>query len=460
LFPAASPKTALLDNSQASSRVDQAAAVIIVLAYAGLQTLLAIGHQPWRDEAQAWLWAGALSQPFEFFVIPGEGHPPLWFWLLRALSLLTDFSHARYFTLVVAIINALLLARLLGRNILLLFIMLAGQAVLSYWGYHFRPYGLVLTAILATLLLDRAGRHVAATWALALACGLHFFAGLLFAFWLLVQLQRGLPLRHLVGPSVVAALFGLSAVLSGLGNTSAGHGIQNLWTNVFYALAWPVPWPQFRTWPVALITMCLLTFGLWRHRFVLICMLVLMLAFALGTAAIYGQSPWHSAFMLMLVFVSFIVTREQRRLWVLVMLLAPNAVAGISSTRIRLADPAWTKQDLYLTILGDAGPSFDPATQLVAWQDFNLSTTAAVHGISYISGNNGKTLGPIDWRDRREGAISNTVTEIPTPYWMVCAQCELVLEKIQAAGRIATELATETNADDGDISAFRIDGPN
>src|SRR4051794_26464344 len=40
-----------------------------------------ITHSPWRDEAQAWLIAESKSLP-DLLLLPGEGHPPLWYLLL------------------------------------------------------------------------------------------------------------------------------------------------------------------------------------------------------------------------------------------------------------------------------------------------------------------------------------------------------------------------------------------
>jgi hypothetical protein len=40
-----------------------------------------ITHSPWRDEAQAWLIAEFKSLP-DLLLLPGEGHPPLWYLLL------------------------------------------------------------------------------------------------------------------------------------------------------------------------------------------------------------------------------------------------------------------------------------------------------------------------------------------------------------------------------------------
>ena len=457
MFPAASPEAAIAPAAKPASNTDAIAAAVIVLAYAAVQIVLFAGHAPWRDEAQAWLWAQSLASPTEFLVVPGEGHPPLWFWLLRGLSTVIDFNQARYLTLGIALLNALLLARLVRGEVLLLTLMLCTHVVMQYWGYHFRPYGLVFTCLLSALLFERAGRIGAATWVLAIACGLHFFAGVIFGFWLLVQLRRDTPIRQLIAPAVLAALFGISAILSGLGNPEGEPTTKAFFEIVVFNLAWPVPWPDMRQLPVAAVTIGLICYGLWHAKFMLGVLLSLMLVFAIGSAVFYGQSPWHSAFMMMLTFVAFMLAGTHARRWVLMLLLSVQAVAGVAVSKERALDPSWTRPDIYGAILADAGPDFDPASQLVGWQDFMLSPTAAVHGIVYRSGNNGDLLGPVDWRRRVEDNVDPILATHPTPYWLVCGQCIRPLLAIFAADLTATNLATTVNFDDGRITAYRID---
>lgn len=66
-------------------RAETMASLAVVLAYTALQIVLFAAHDPWLDEGQAWLWATTISSPIDFLIIPSEGHPPLWYWLLRLL---------------------------------------------------------------------------------------------------------------------------------------------------------------------------------------------------------------------------------------------------------------------------------------------------------------------------------------------------------------------------------------
>ena len=457
MSPAASPEAPAAVASTSISIPDRILTIVVVLGYIVLQIALAVAHDPWRDEAQAWLWAQALSTPMEFFAIPGEGHPPLWYWLLRGLSLVTDFNHARYLSTGVAILNAILLARLLRGELLLLIVLLFSHVVAQSWGHNFRPYGLVLTAMLVAMLLQRHGRPVVATWVMALSCGLHFFAGFLFGFWLLDQLRRGTRLTALVGPALLGMLFGISALISGMGNPESAPASTGALKLIGFNLAWPLTWPELRIWPAAVLTIALLCYGLWRDKFTLVSLLALTATFAIGSALVYGQSPWHSAFMMMLAVMAFLLAGSAARRWVLVVLLLPQLAAGVIVSTVRLNDPNWNKPDLYAVIAADAGPGFDPSRQLIGWQDFNLSTAAAIHGITYISGNNGELLGPVDWRKRKEYAVDPVLTNTPTPYWLVCGKCARALSVIMTAGLHPSRLASTVIADDGPLSAYRID---
>ncbi len=429
-----------------------------VLVYAALQLALVIAHDPWLDEAQAWLVATSLTRPIDFLVLPSEGHPPLWHWLLRTLSLFFDYGQARYLSTVFAVINAVLLWRLLRATPLMLIMMLGSFAVLQSWGYHFRPYSIVFALLLSALLLDRNGRRQAATWCLAVACGFHFFSGILFSLWLVWQWHSGTPIRRLVAPSILAALFGASAVLSGLGNTTAGTTNPDILSAIVANLGWIGMAPNLRNGVTAAITLALLVFGLRSRPTLLATVLVLLVVFATGTALVYGRFPWHFAFMTMLCFTALAVAGLDRpRQWVLACLLLPQVAFSIPAIIQRAQNPDWAYPDLYQTILADAGAGFRPDRDLVAWPDMAGVSMAAVNDIQLINGNIGTVLGPVDWRQHHPEAFAPILRTKQSPYWLVCAGCEPVLDHLSQNGRTATLLATKFNVDNGRFDAYRID---
>ena len=56
--------------------------LIIILLYAGITLFIMLHHEPWRDEAQAWLISKNLSITEIFQNAKFEGHPCLWHLLL------------------------------------------------------------------------------------------------------------------------------------------------------------------------------------------------------------------------------------------------------------------------------------------------------------------------------------------------------------------------------------------
>ncbi len=457
LFPAASPDLASAAESAKLTRTDDLVSLVLVLAYAVVEIALFAGHTPWRDEAQAWLLAETLSRPMDFLIIPAEGHPPLWFWLLRALSTLFSFEQARYLTLTVAILNALLLWRVLRGQVLLLALVLCNSVILLQWGYHFRPYSLVLTTILAALLLDRSGRGVAATWVLAIGCGLHFFTGFVFALWLLLQWRRGIGVTRLIGPSVLAAAFGASALISGMNNPEASSNLANLIPGTLDNLSWWMPGDNYRHPVASLAYVGLLALGLWRSPFILGALLIATVAFAAGTAVVYGEHPWHAAFIMVMAITAFVAAGTKAQALALALVLLPNAVVGMSNVRNSLQYHPSGDIDIYRSVQADAGMTIIPTQQLVAWPDYMLASAAASEEFTYRSGNNGATLGPIDWRTRVRTAIDPGLTTLPTPYWLVCKDCPQILDFIAASGRTPTPVGSALNFSDGHIYAFRID---
>ncbi len=461
MFPAASPESAgeVSAAAKPGAPVDTLIALFVVAAYAVVQIILFVAHDPWIDEAQAWLWATSISRPIDLLIVPTEGHPPLWYWILRGLSLVFDFNQARYLSLLIAIANAFLLWRLLGREVLVLLAMLGSFALLQFWGYHFRPYNIVFSCMLGALLLDRSGRGVAATWLMAIACGFHFFSGLLFAFWLAYQANKGTRLLSLLAPALLALVFGALAILSGMGNDAIEPLPPNLLAATLSNLAWVGMIETLRTPWLALPTLAGLVLALHRRPIILATVLTLLIAFALGTAAVYGKFPWHLAFMNMLCFMAnMVVGLDGIRRWVLLALLLPQVAFGAAAVAHRLSIPVWGEPDLYQIISTDAGPGFDPLHQLVAWPDLAGVAIAAVEDVTLVSGNNGALLGPINWRHHSLRAIDPALAERPTPYWLICSNaCELVLHYLDEHGRKTSFLATKANADNGDFWAYRVD---
>ncbi|MGN6566544.1 MAG: hypothetical protein ACTHJ0_01260, partial [Flavipsychrobacter sp.] len=59
---------------------------VVFILYALAVLYGVVKHEPWRDEAQAWLLARDTSFSELLKMLPSEGHPPLWYLLLIPLT--------------------------------------------------------------------------------------------------------------------------------------------------------------------------------------------------------------------------------------------------------------------------------------------------------------------------------------------------------------------------------------
>ena len=375
--------SAVVDPTAARIDLTRLAQAVIILAYIGLIATLYAHHQPWLDEAQAWSWATSLSNPVDFFIVPGEGHPPLWFWLLRLLSSILSFDQARLLMFGVAGINALLMARLCGRNVLLLAVLLLSNAFINTWGYHFRPYPLVLTLVLAALLLARDGRRVAGAWALTIACGFHFFAGFLFAFYLLVEWQRGLRIRSILLPAALALVFGLLAILSSMGNPDGTISFGRLPRYFLSMLVDPFWLGGTPNWILASGVALLAAFGLRKSPEILWPLAATGLLFAAAITIVYRRSEWHMVITLMLLVMAFSLSGEKTPRWPLIVLFLPQLLLTTGRVIIETSLPAYADEQAVAAVRADAGPDFDPTTQLIASPDMALDPEATRAGFSF-----------------------------------------------------------------------------
>ena len=65
------------------NKKDYITSVIIIILYISGLIFIGCFHEPWFDEAQAWLIAKSASYKEIITVVPHyEGHPPLWHLLL------------------------------------------------------------------------------------------------------------------------------------------------------------------------------------------------------------------------------------------------------------------------------------------------------------------------------------------------------------------------------------------
>jgi len=134
-----------------------AAEAIIVLAYAALVFTGAWIHEPWFDEAQSWLLARDVG-PLDLIAhhLRYEGHPPLWYLLLRAaMALGLRFDGLNHLSAALAIVGVILLVRI--RSIPLLLRALLPFTYFVAWQYAViaRSYVLALPLLMALAAIYR-----------------------------------------------------------------------------------------------------------------------------------------------------------------------------------------------------------------------------------------------------------------------------------------------------------------
>ncbi|MBU1174308.1 MAG: hypothetical protein KKH72_02815 [Alphaproteobacteria bacterium] len=412
------------------------APALIIAAYLVLEIVMFAHRDAWLDEAQAWSWATTLADPADFLVVPGEGHPPLWFWVLRLLSLVVSFDQARLMTLGIAALNAVLLARYAGSNLVVLAFLLFSNIVLHSWGYEFRPYALLLTMTLVALELSRGRRHLAGAWVLAIACGFHFFAGFLFGLYLLVNWQRGLSFRSSIPPMLVGLSFGAMAVLSGLGTPAAEVSTAS-WTRVLTRVFTDPFWlGSAPDWAVSGAVVLLAGFGLRNNLDVAWPLAAITALFLTFATLVYGVYAWHTAFLVVFLLMAFSLAGEKVPRWPLVLLLLPQIGFGLLRTGIELSKPPYGAGPAVAIVREDAGPGFASERQLVAWPDTAMVAVATSEGFDYLGANGQRHLDTLNWRERDNEYLDiDLLATTPTPYWLICYYCDSPIIAINAAGR-------------------------
>ena len=418
-------------------------------------------HASFRDEAQAWLWAIRLQSLRDYLVIPYEGHPPLWYWLLKLQSLVMRFNEARWLGLAVAIANAALLWRLLPRQPVLYALILSTQTVLVFWGFFYRPYGLVLTFVLAALVMQREGRPIIGTWIMAVACGLHFFAGFVFAFWLAIQIRRRISLRRLALPALLALGFGLLAVLSAQGNPRGDLDLGNaiVGTLQIFTLPFQISSEPWQIWLLLMSAMIGIAF--WRDRFLLLALTLSLLAFCLFGQFVYFLAEWHYGLITVLILTAFFLAGDTARIWPILVIMLPQAVNGLASAVSLLATPYSSALMAYEAVVADAGARLVPERNLVSWPDWVLTAPSALRDFEFISGDTGRVIGPTLYDDSRPEDFQPDpaiLVRADTPYWLVCLRCEAALLTISASGLRAVEVFPPTAGNHAEaLAVYRVE---
>ena len=131
-------------------------------------------HELWRDEAQAWLLARDAAGFWPLLTGSArvyEGHPFLWFWLLRAVSLIsTSYLALQAVACVITLANVSLVLSLAPLSRYQRVLLASSYFVLFEFGIIARSYGLGLLWLLLGLHLLASDKRFRLIWT-ALCCG-------------------------------------------------------------------------------------------------------------------------------------------------------------------------------------------------------------------------------------------------------------------------------------------------
>ncbi|MCH9277024.1 hypothetical protein JS533_012240 [Bifidobacterium amazonense] len=207
------------DVSRISIRLSPASGALATayLLYAVIQIVLAVNHEPWRDESQAWLIARDAS-PWQILseICRQEGHPALWFFVLMPFARLgVGYWSLEALSITITLVAAALL--MFAKTPAAWKLPLLFTPVFFYWpSVVSRSYCLIaLFAAALALLYPSRSRH---PWLYAVILALLFqthalvfaFAGMLALLqaieWCRTRRRFPLPFLLPVGSAVAALL--------------------------------------------------------------------------------------------------------------------------------------------------------------------------------------------------------------------------------------------------------------
>ena len=81
------PYLEVLQKIKMDQKKEKVINILILLIYLAIQIFLALHHEAWRDESQAWIIAKNSSYSEILALCSSEGHPCLWFFLLKICQL-------------------------------------------------------------------------------------------------------------------------------------------------------------------------------------------------------------------------------------------------------------------------------------------------------------------------------------------------------------------------------------
>ena len=146
-------KLLTIENNR-NPKIENGIKLFLLLAFMASQIYILVHHELWRDEAQAYILAANLSFGDVFKMLQVEGHPLLWFLIMKLCGSahISALSIGILSVLMVSVAVALLLWKVEGPLFMKLFVIF-GAAFFYYNAVISRVYGLIallLVLVLAT----------------------------------------------------------------------------------------------------------------------------------------------------------------------------------------------------------------------------------------------------------------------------------------------------------------------
>ena len=310
----------------------------VFAAYCAVIAFGAVVHEPWWDEAQAWLIARD-APPIDLFLhhVPYEGHPPLWYLLLMIPAKLgTPYAALK---VVAALIGAAGVYVLLFRVTALPLVIRLLAPFTFYFAYQYtvvaRSYvllGATLWAI-AAIYEERAKRFPLFVLLLGILAGVsvHGFAlALGFAALFALDAIRGRVVltRRAIAPITAFVVWSivLVAMLMPPDDVASKDDLFSPLSPARYAQLFQWIVPELFGAPLILTVPALLVFIVWLARSDFVLPFLVLTAGVLGVSAIY-YSGWHEGlFFFVILFCAAIAFGRAKDVWltrvVIVLLVA------------------------------------------------------------------------------------------------------------------------------------------
>ena len=372
------------------------AALCIYVLYMATISVAFNYHEPWRDEFQSWGQAAKMSSLGSFFVVRGEGHPPLFYWLLRIIQMFCGFEQGRYVMLALGFINGLLITVGLRKNPVLLFMFLFSYPFVYFWAIFLRSYTLGVLFILIAVAFFQKRQIVLCAIALWLASFTHFYFFFVIPIFVFEEFRqrRTIWLPALLALPCLASLYDI--YLSGAGNPNGQFDLRlpSLfmdYLNNSFMMGIFVDLGVITAVPV-IICLFWLFKDFWFGAAVSACILL----FILFSSLVYGGAYHHTGVVLLILLTAFIIHTGQVREKFLVWIMIMSVISGVIHLGYDMSNRYSNGTNIYPAIQSEKLDQY----KIFVLEDVIFTPSAQTYHVKYFSLPMSKEIdGIVDWSD-------------------------------------------------------------